>query len=82
LIGVFSFFVIPFTYFYYEESDDDTTPGQRTAAALKYTSFFVVISIILLLMGLFMRQAEQRNPHMDLDWFKHLLTESSMFALK
>ncbi|KAI9289074.1 LMBR1-like membrane protein-domain-containing protein [Umbelopsis sp. AD052] len=77
LIGVFTFFVIPFTYFYYEESDDDTTSGQRTAAALKYTSFFVAISVILLLMGLFMRQAEHQHPHMDLDWFKHLLSASN-----
>ncbi|KAH8553958.1 putative lysosomal cobalamin transporter [Umbelopsis sp. PMI_123] len=75
-IGVFTFFVIPFTYFYYEESDDDTTPGQRTAAAMKYTSFFVVISIILLLMGLFIKQSDEK-PQLDLDWFKNLITESN-----
>lgn len=68
--------MIPFTYFYYEESDDETTPGQRTASAMKFTSFFIAISIILLLMGLFMKQSEHR-AHLDLDWFKRLITESS-----
>ncbi|KAM3578990.1 hypothetical protein VKS41_008526 [Umbelopsis sp. WA50703] len=77
LIGVFTFFVIPFTYFYYEESDDDTTPGQRTAAAMKYTSFFVAISVILLVMGLFIRTSNIHHPRYDLDWFKHILTQSS-----
>ncbi|CAO3665882.1 unnamed protein product [Umbelopsis vinacea] len=76
LIGVFTFLVIPFTYFYYEESDDETTPGQRTASAMKFTSFFIAISIILLLMGLFMKQSEHR-AHLDLDWFKRLITESN-----
>ncbi|KAJ2958400.1 hypothetical protein NQZ79_g6002 [Umbelopsis isabellina] len=77
LIGVFTFFVIPFTYFYYEESDDDTTSGQRTAAAMKYTSFFVAISVILLLLGLFIRTSNIHHPRYDLDWFKHILTQSS-----
>lgn len=82
LIALFSFLIIPFTYFYYEEYDDDEnqTRRDRILGALKYTSFFVVISVLLLMIGLFVKPSE-RPPKVDLDWFEKLLTESSMSSV-
>jgi hypothetical protein len=46
---------------------------------MKYTSFFVAISVILLVMGLFIRTSNIHHPRYDLDWFKHILTQSSKY---
>jgi LMBR1 domain-containing protein 1 len=69
--------MIPFAYFYYEEYDDeDQSIKDRIFGALKYTSFFVVISILLSIFGLFLKPTS-KPPHIDLDWFKKLITDSS-----
>jgi LMBR1 domain-containing protein 1 len=75
--------VIPFTYFLYEEYDEvDTeegrqTVGQRLLGAFKYTLIFVALVVILFIVGFFVPVARDRNgPHLDLDYFKRLLTEN------
>lgn len=76
LILTFSFFIIPFAYFYYEEYEEEgQTKSQRRASAFKYTLFFIIIVGLLFLFGLFLKP-HVIPPHIDLDWFKHLLTES------
>lgn len=74
---------MPFTYFYYEEYDEvDAEEGNQTIAsrafgALKYTLAFVVLVVILFLVGFFVPVARDRNgAHMDLDYFKRLLSEN------
>ena len=70
LILVFSFFIIPFSYIYYESG--------RRAKALKYSFFFGMMGILLYLFGLFLKPTIL-PPHIDLEWFKNLLMESSKF---
>lgn len=78
--------VIPFTYFWYEEYDEvaiescEQTLGQRFWGALKYTLSFLVIVVILFLVGFFVPVSADKNG-MDLDYFKHLLTENRGFHL-
>jgi LMBR1 domain-containing protein 1 len=78
----FSFFVIPYAYFYYEkedieEEDDAYTRRARRMSALKYTLFFITVALALFLFGLFLKPTIL-PPHIDLEWFKNLLIESSM----
>ncbi|KAL0138700.1 hypothetical protein V8B55DRAFT_1517051 [Mucor lusitanicus] len=75
-IVAFSFFVIPYAYFYYEEYEEEgQSKSQRRLSALKFTIFTVSIVGCLFLFGLFLKP-NILPPHIDLDWFKHLLTES------
>ena len=74
--------VVPFTYFLYEEYDDVDAEegrqsfGQRFLGALKYTLIFVVLVVILFLVGFFAPVARDRQEaHLDLDYFKRLLSE-------
>ena len=74
--------VVPFTYFLYEEYDDvDAEDGRQTFSqrffgALKYTIIFVVLVVILFLVGFFAPIARDRKEqHLDLDYFKRLLSE-------
>ncbi|CEP13189.1 hypothetical protein [Parasitella parasitica] len=72
----FSFFVIPYAYFYYEEYEEEgQSKSQRRLSALRYTIFTVAIVGFLFLFGLFLKP-NILPPHIDLDWFKNLLTES------
>ena len=76
--------VIPFTYFWYEEGEETEANSQRQSklgrlwVALKYTVMFVLLVIILFLVGFFVPVAKQTrlSRHMDLDYFKRLLTEN------
>ena len=78
--------VIPFTYFWYEEYDEvaveagEQTLGQRFWGALKYTISFVAIVVILFLVG-FLVPVSNEKRDMDLDYFKHLLTENRAYSL-
>ncbi|CAG8956882.1 hypothetical protein HYFRA_00012337 [Hymenoscyphus fraxineus] len=83
LDAVLCLLVVPFTYFYYEEYDEvDAEEGNQTIAqkafgALKYTLAFVVLVVILFLVGFFVPVARDRSgAHMDLDYFKRLLSEN------
>ncbi|CAG8972964.1 hypothetical protein HYALB_00008324 [Hymenoscyphus albidus] len=83
LDAVLCLLVVPFTYFYYEEYDEvDVEEGNQTIAqkafgALKYTLAFVVLVVILFLVGFFVPVARDRSgAHMDLDYFKRLLSEN------
>lgn len=74
--------VVPFTYFFYEEYDDvDAEEGRQTFSqrffgALKYTLIFVVLVVILFIVGFFAPIARDRQEdHLDLDYFKRLLSE-------
>ncbi|KAJ6120261.1 LMBR1-like membrane protein [Penicillium sp. IBT 18751x] len=73
--------VIPFTYFWYEEYDEvaveagEQTLGQRFWGALKYTLSFIAIVVIIFLVG-FLVPVSNETKDMDLDYFKHLLTEN------
>lgn len=75
--------VVPFTYFLYEEYDDvdaeegRQTFGQRFLGALKYTLIFVILVVILFLVGFFVPIVKNRSgEHLDLDYFKKLLSEN------
>lgn len=75
--------VIPFAYFWYEEYDEvdeeegTRTLGNRLWGALKYTLSFIVLVVILFLIGFFVPAAgTHKGKHMDLDYFKHLLSEN------
>jgi LMBR1 domain-containing protein 1 len=74
--------ICPFTYFWYEEYDEvDTddgvqTSGQRFWAAFKYTIAFILLVIIIFLVGFFIPIIESNDAHMDLDYFRKLLTEN------
>ncbi|KAI9811359.1 MAG: hypothetical protein M1827_005519 [Pycnora praestabilis] len=75
--------VVPFTYFWYEEYDEvaadegQQSLGQRFWAAFKYTIVFIFLVVILFLVGFFVPVAKNREGHhLDLDYFKHLLTEN------
>jgi LMBR1 domain-containing protein 1 len=74
--------VVPFTYFLYEEYDDvDVEEGRQTFSqrffgALKYTLIFVALVVVLFLVGFFAPIARDRKEqHLDLDYFRRLLSE-------
>lgn len=78
-IVAFFFFLIPYTYFYYEEYEEqDQTKMQRRTSAMKYTFIFIAMAGFLFLFGLFIKP-NVLPPHIDLEWFKNLLTESRMY---
>lgn len=76
--------VVPFTYFWFEEYDPDgeedgsQTLGSRLWGAFKYTIFFILFVVIIFLLGFFIPAASRvgKGGHMDLDYFKKLLTEN------
>ncbi|KAI8088321.1 putative lysosomal cobalamin transporter [Thamnidium elegans] len=71
------FFIIPYTYFYYEEYESQgQTKVERRRLALKYALFFITICALLFFFGLFLKP-NILPPHIDLEWFKNLLTESN-----
>jgi LMBR1 domain-containing protein 1 len=79
--------VVPFTYFWYEEYDETATEdGSQTIVsrlwgAFKYTAIFIILCVVLFLVGFFIpigAGAIGRNKkHMDLDYFKRLLSENN-----
>ncbi|KAF3482028.1 uncharacterized protein GIQ15_04787 [Arthroderma uncinatum] len=76
--------VIPFTYFWYEEYDelvehqDWHAFGKRFWGAFRYTAAFLIVTIILFLVGFFVPVARNKGgAGLDLDYFKHLLTENN-----
>jgi LMBR1 domain-containing protein 1 len=74
--------VIPFTYFWYEDVDDAEEPhqiktfGHRFWSAFKYTLIFIVLLVLIFLVGFFLPIVDRNGAHMDLDYFKRLLTEN------
>lgn len=83
LDAILCLLIVPFTYFFYEEYDDvdaeegNQTFSQRFLGALKYTSIFIALVLILFLVGFFVPViTDHKGDHMDLDYFKHLLTEN------
>jgi len=75
--------VIPFAYFWYEEYDEvDEEEGTASTAgrlyrAAKYTTIFVLLVVILFLVGFFVPAAgNDHGKHLDLDYFKRLLSEN------
>jgi len=73
--------VIPFAYFWYEEYDEVdeedgvSGPGARFWGAMKYTFIFVALVVVLFLLGFFVPAATSgHGKHMDLDYFKQLLS--------
>ncbi|KAI9684583.1 MAG: hypothetical protein M1822_005671 [Bathelium mastoideum] len=83
LDAVLCLLVVPFTYFFYEEYDEMATEDgtqtivSRLWGALKYTIVFVLICIILFLIGFFVPAARSlKGKPLDLDYFKHLLSEN------
>lgn len=75
--------VAPFTYFWYEEYDEvdaaegNQSLGGRLWGAFKYTIVFILLVVILFLIGFFVPVAKDREGrHLDLDYFKRLLTEN------
>ncbi|KAF2403973.1 putative lysosomal cobalamin transporter [Trichodelitschia bisporula] len=84
LDAVLCLLVVPFTYFWYEEYDpiaeeDGTqTVGSRLWGAFKYTTAFIAIVLTLFLVGFFIPfgKGMRNGKHMDLDYFKKLLSEN------
>ncbi len=83
LDAILCLIVVPFTYFWYEEYDEvateegTQTAGKRFWGALKYTLAFIALVIILFLVGFFLPVARDRKGgHLDLDYFRNLLTEN------
>ncbi|KAL3422160.1 lysosomal cobalamin transporter (LMBR1 domain containing 1) [Phlyctema vagabunda] len=83
LDAILCLLVVPFTYFFYEEYDEiDAADGtqtfsQRFFGAMKYTLIFLVLVVILFVVGFFVPVARDRGgSHMDLDYFKRLLSEN------
>lgn len=75
--------VVPFTYFWYEEFDEveaeegQQTFGSRFWGAFKYTLIFIALVVIIFLVGFFVPVAARKEGgHLDLDYFKRLLTEN------
>lgn len=74
------FFVIPYAYFYYEEYEaQGQTKSERRRLAFNYALFFICTCGLLFFFGLFLKP-NILPPHIDLEWFENLLTESSKFA--
>ncbi len=89
LDAILCLIVVPFTYFWYEEYDEVATEeGTQTIVkrfwgALKYTLAFIALVIILFLVGFFVPVARDRKGgHLDLDYFKNLLTENRKCRLR
>ncbi|KAF2085679.1 putative lysosomal cobalamin transporter [Saccharata proteae CBS 121410] len=84
LDAVLCLLVVPFTYFFYEEYDEAAeedgtqTIGSRLWGAFKYTIAFIALVVILFLVGFFVPVARnaRHEKHMDLDYFKNLLSEN------
>ncbi|CAK7239414.1 MAG: hypothetical protein STHCBS139747_000844 [Sporothrix thermara] len=77
--------VIPFTYFWYEEYDEidedenrNKTFSTRLWGAFKYTTVFLVLVVALFLVGFFVPAAGGKGSgkHLDLDYFRRLLSEN------
>ncbi|KAI9668970.1 MAG: hypothetical protein M1829_005198 [Trizodia sp. TS-e1964] len=76
--------VVPFTHFWYEEYDEvasedgDQSFASRFFGALKYTLAFIILVVILFLVGFFVPIARDSRGghHLDLDFFKKLLSEN------
>lgn len=76
--------VVPFTYFLYEEQEDGNDANQSIESSLwgafKYTIGFILLVVILFLVGFFVPVSNhEKDHHLDLDYFRHLLTENRMF---
>jgi LMBR1 domain-containing protein 1 len=76
--------VIPFSYFWYEEYDEVEEEegtrgfGAKLWGAFKYTLGFLVLVVILFLIGFFVPAAGRKEGrHLDLDYFKNLLSENN-----
>jgi LMBR1 domain-containing protein 1 len=69
--------LIPYSYFYYEK-EGGHTKVQRRKSAFQYAMIFVILGAFLFMFGLFLKP-NILPPHIDLEWFKNLLTESSKF---
>jgi LMBR1 domain-containing protein 1 len=65
--------------FRYEEWDIDTSTWQRVKGALKYSLCFVALVVILMAVGLFIPAVNDNKGHFDLDYFKRLLLENSIY---
>lgn len=84
LDAVLCLLVVPFTYFWYEEYDETATEegtqttGSRLWGAFKYTTVFILLCVILFLVGFFVPVGRHydRGRHLDLDYFKDLLSEN------
>lgn len=84
LDAVLCLLVAPFTYFFFEEYDEvaaeegSQTIVSRFFGAMKYTIVFVLLCVILFLVGFFVPIAKigEGQKHMDLDYFKKLLSEN------
>lgn len=71
LLLVFTFLLLPFTYFYYEEEDsEDSNVKSRTCNAFKYTAGFIVFFAVLLTLGLVLK----KDQHNDATNWKDRLT--------
>ncbi|KAI1394725.1 hypothetical protein F4819DRAFT_480758 [Hypoxylon fuscum] len=76
--------VIPFSYFWYEEYDEveeqegNQTFGSRLWGAFKYTIAFILLIVIIFLVGFFVPAAgiHDGDKHLDLDFFKRLLSQN------
>lgn len=78
LDAVFCLLVVPFAYFWYEEWDLDATTKQRLKGALKHSLFFLALLVLLLFVGLFLPIVNGKaRGHLELDYFKKLLMETS-----
>ena len=76
--------VIPFSYFWYEEYDEVEEEegtrgvGAKLWGAFKYTLGFIVLVVILFLIGFFVPvSGRKEGSHLDLDYFKNLLSENN-----
>ncbi|KAG9247801.1 hypothetical protein BJ878DRAFT_491045 [Calycina marina] len=81
--AVLCLLIVPFTYFIYEEYDEvEAEQGRQTFTgrffgALKYTLIFVILVVAIFLVGFFVPVAKDRHGgHLDLDYFKRLLSEN------
>jgi LMBR1 domain-containing protein 1 len=80
-ILAFAFFFIPYAYFYYEEYEEQgQTKAERRTSAMKFTFIFIGIVGLLFLFGLFVKPSVL-PPHLDLEWFDNLLTESRTYIM-
>lgn len=75
--------IIPFSYFWYEEYDEVEEEegtrgfGAKLWGASKYTVAFILLVVILFLVGFFVPAAgNSGESHLDLDYFKKLLSEN------